>query len=899
MDTHSKGFKHGELRLNLLLLNWSCVSATLPPSCHASPKIGARQVAFKTPASAVLLLGSQEVDILIKACKAIYEFAEEGDSNKVYLTEKGALGPLSQLITHSNRKIRRNAIIALGVMATNSRLTSHVFRWRNAKRVHTAFGVHAKQSGVKFKKAQKFGGIGCKPILFYDDTKLNLSASFNQPFLTSIINEWFGLISIVSSLKGTAKSALLNIDVIPSIIDRLSLDDIAIHEFGTLCLSALSMESCCQVQIIENNGVPRLVSLLSSADPDVQKNSLETIFNLIQDMQICPAFIELNGIRRLLALLKSVFNVIQLLALKTLQLIAAEEDSQSAFREERVFDDLIEILNNKEIVDLHGETMLVLSNCMSNLESFRMIQKGGGLSLLLEHLLKLPESQAVLQKNGNIEIQAIALKCIASASQNPGIQPYLNEQRIEKILVDLLTGGSDSVKVYGCHAFAFLSSFQPSKVLFRDLGCIPVMVRLLNSKCPVIVEHALQGLANLTSGDQFNTMEIFNAGGPEILVPKLEETCPKVVANSITLLGRMAGQEAIRCEVIEHGVVPALVEPLKWEDTQVLINALLCICELAFEDDARTQLREAEGIEPMVNLLRSSHTEVLRSACMAISVCAKDEPTAMEMCKFGALEILQEISQSVNRRNKFTEFALTSMLKYNVSLKYGLLGYLASTDVITYGFYDTGKVGFCQKVLTLEELCMEPVNQLRPVIFVNAIEMSDEGQQKDEAHPESSQERNRKLMDDMALSLLVKEVKESIEPVNEEQEQYVALARFVTEIMGGAIEKEDLDTFPWLQHLEELRCKLQCNVIPIGMITKGFYCHRALLFKYLADGIGLKCTLVRGEYNRAWNEVLLYKADSCNIENVSQPCCYIVDLMHQPGNFMEADGTAAFEYESL
>lgn len=50
-------------------------------------------------------------------------------------------------------------------------------------------------------------------------------------------------------------------------------------------------------------------------------------------------------------------------------------------------------------------------------------------------------------------------------------------------------------------------------------------------------------------------------------------------------------------------------------------------------------------------------------------------------------------------------------------------------------------------------------------------------QQKDEAQSESSQERNRKVMDDIALPLLVKEVKESIEPLNEEQEQYVALAR--------------------------------------------------------------------------------------------------------------------------
>lgn len=116
---------------------------------------------------------------------------------------------------------------------------------------------------------------------------------------------------------------------------------------------------------------------------------------------------------------------------------------------------------------------------------------------------------------------------------------------------------------------------------------------------------------------------------------------------------------------------------------------------------------------------------------------------------YRALEILQDITQSITRRSKFTEFALISVLKYNVSVKYSLLGYLATTDVITFGFYDAGKVcvcfrkrndkigsllmisntheylhqtGFCQKVLTLEELCMEPVNQLRPVIVVNAIE---------------------------------------------------------------------------------------------------------------------------------------------------------------------------------
>ncbi|XP_057680853.1 armadillo repeat-containing protein 3-like [Corythoichthys intestinalis] len=801
-------------------MSWRIKRNTASVESLNKDTIEPRRVAFKTPATAVILLDSPEEHVLIKACEAIYGFAEESDLNKIALTDQGALGPLSQLISHNNKKIRRNAIIGLGLMATHS----------------------------------------------------------------------------------LAKSVLQNMDVIPAVIDKLSMNDTVIQEFGTLYLSCLSTESCCRVQIIESQGLPILINLLSSSDPDVQKNSLDTIYNLVQDTHVCPSVIELHGLPQLLLLLKSTFNSIQHLTLKTLETIAICEESQCAYREGQVLDELMEILDNKDIIEFHGEALLVLANCMGDMDNFRVIQKKGGLSIVMELLLnpKLAESQAGAIKNGNLEILAIAVKCIASAAQNSSIHPFLNEQKIEKVLVDLLSVGSDNVKAYGCRAFSGLSSFLPSKDLFRDLGGIPVVVRLLrSSKCPVITEHGTQGLANLTSGNQLNTLEVFNAGGTEVLVQSLQEACPEVMANSLAILSRMAGQESIRSEVVLQEVMPALVEPLKSEDTQVLINALLCICEMAFEESARAELREANGLEPLVALLCSTHMEVLRCTCMAISVCAKDEPTALEMCKFGALEILQEIAQSINRRSKFTEFALISLLKYNLSLKYGLLGYLTTSDVITHGFYDAGKVHFDHKCLNLEELCLEPLNQRRPVILVNAIEMSDEMQQKDETQPELVHERNRKVMDDISLPLLVKEVKESIEPLKEEQEQYVVLARFVSEIMGGAIEKDQLDTFPWSQHLNDLKCKLRCNVIPIGTISKGFFCHRALLFKYLADSIGLKCTLVRGDYNRGWNEVLLYKGDSCSKDNFSQPSCYIVDLMHQPGTFLEADSAAAIDYESL
>lgn len=55
--------------------------------------------------------------------------------------------------------------------------------------------------------------------------------------------------------------------------------------------------------------------------------------------------------------------------------------------------------------------------------------------------------------------------------------------------------------------------------------------------------------------------------------------------------------------------------------------------------------------------------------------------------------------------------------------------------------------------------------------------------------------------------------------------------RLVSEAMGGAVEMEKLHEFPWVLHLSELKFQLQSNVVPIGLIRKGIYCHRALLFK--------------------------------------------------------------------
>uniref|UniRef100_A0ACB8FVP4 Armadillo repeat-containing protein 3 n=2 Tax=Sphaerodactylus townsendi TaxID=933632 RepID=A0ACB8FVP4_9SAUR len=138
----------------------------------------------------------------------------------------------------------------------------------------------------------------------------------------------------------------------------------------------------------------------------------------------------------------------------------------------------------------------------------------------------------------------------------------------------------------------------------------------------------------------------------------------------------------------------------------------------------------------------------------------------------------------------------------------------------------------------------------------------------------------------------ITEASRTILPLASTNQQVVALAEFVADKMGGPIERDKLHEFSWELHITEIKFDLKCNVVPIGKISKGTFYHRALLFKVLAERIGIGCTLVRGEYNRAWNEVKLVEEAPPGIPAVLiPPQVFIVDLMYQPGYLMK-EGTA-------
>ncbi|XP_065484147.1 armadillo repeat-containing protein 3 isoform X1 [Caloenas nicobarica] len=805
----------------------------------------------KTAATVVLMLSSPEEEVLAKACDALYKFASKGDENKVTLLGLGAVEHLYKLISHEDPIVRRNAIMVFGIMASN-----------------------------------------------HDVKKL-----------------------------------LRELDVTNSLISQLAPEeDVVIHEFATLCLAHMAVEYTTKVQIFEQGGLEPLIKLLGSPDPDVQKNSVECIYLLVQDFQSCAAVRELNVIPPLLELLKSEYPVIQLLALKTLEVITKDTETRITLGENKGLECLLKILETNEFSDLHVEALAVLGNCLEDVHTLQLLQQTGGLKKLL----------SFVGVSTVLDIQKNAAKAIAKAAYDSEIRKILNEEEVEKCLINLLEIDNDGVKVAASQAISAMCENSASKRAFGLQG-IPQLVQLLNSDSEEVKEASVTALANLTAASPGNASAIAEAEGIEPLVNTLNAQRDEAVANAATVLTNLAMQELFRVTIQGCGVMSALAEPLRSTNSQVQSKAAFAVAAFGCDADARTELRNAGGLQPLVELLHSRNAEVRRNACLAVMVCASDEVTAVELCRLGALDILEEINLSIGRKNNFSEAALENLLDNNLSQRYSQRGYLSSSNIITDGFYDCGQIKPGVKFLSLEELSMQELTDRRAIIFINAKPREDvlavEEKAQDSSYEQtllspalsrkSSREKTRKgkgkkeeekmkevteimfkVQDlesshwlpppDLILLDYINDASKAILPLTTTREQVVALAQFVANKMGGSIERDKLHDFSWELHISEIQFELKCNIVPIGKVKKGTFYHRALLFKVIADRIGIGCSLVRGEYNRAWNEVELVDDSPQGIVGLLLPPQeYIVDLMFEPGFLMKQGSAEADQYKHI
>lgn len=734
----------------------------------------------------------------------------------------------------------------------------------------------------------------------------------------------------------SVRRVLLKTACIPPLLDALKPEEeLVTQERASKTIAKLAEEYSFKIELQKQSAHKPLLQLLQSPDPDVQRNSLKALELLLEHYQCRPEIREAGGIPLLVSMLVSEYPLIQELALKSLSSCMHDASCRNAFRECDGLTQLVAFIGKKEYSSLHNQAVEVLALCLEDTVNMVAIQSSGCLKQLLTSVTEstVPE----MKRNA-----ALAL---AKAANNSVNQKLLHEQEVEKTFTQLLSSEDDGVCIAGAEGIGAMATLSSAKQTIGQEGGLEALVSVLGKENGGVRNAAIQALVKVIDESPANTKQLAECAGIEALVQLLvnsETTCRVCAAQCIIT---MATDDALRTSLAGAGAVGALIQCLSFQDSQAQTEAAQAIASLACDAIVRDQFVAGGGVAPLIKLLQSSHDSVRRSATWALSECARGKEAAEEACKLGALGIVQGLCSAPGKLGGFARAALTSLVDSSYAAKYWITGRLSQTDVLyECEFFDAGlAISSSGPFVPLAELISRPLNLNLPVLTVNLLAMPApppppppaeevaapsalDGSQstvsisnrsksrniaskaegkgkkaKNEKETESciSEESEETVVTEKLPGLLAPDpglwahisyAKTNILTLPHARDQVQQLARYVSDKMGGPVQKTG--TFGFELSASEIQQRLHTNLVPLGEVEAGVFQHRALLFKVLCDQMGIGCSLVRGEYGRHWNEVTLVDTDGSH-----SLCCFVVDLMFDVGRLLPVQTPEAAAYQ--
>jgi HEAT repeat protein len=706
-----------------------------------------------------------------------------------------------------------------------------------------------------------------------------------------------------------------------------------IHERTTFTVSNLAEEFSLKIELNKEGAVKPLLRLLQSPTPETQSNSAKALHLLTQHYQCRASLMEAEGLQAMLELLSSEYAIIQELGLKTIDNCMLDVKCRGVFREIGGLEKIVDFIGNKDYADLHVVALSVLSRCLEDTENMRSLQSSGCLGKLLEYIKD--STLAELKKN--------AAMSLSRAAKNDLNCKILHEQEVELVLLGLLTHENDGVAGAGAEGLAAMAKLMSSRQRVGQNDGVPKLVSLLSREELETRASGAKALSSVISEVPTNCVLISECNGVEALSLVLDESNANCITFAAQCVSTMSTDGSLREQCLEHEVMSKLVNKLSHVDVNVQCACTEAISGLACDSEARQMFSRSEGVKMILPLLSHGRKEVQRSACDALSLCARDTEVATAAIQQGALNTLNEMSQSSSRASTSCSTALHQLLSSNLSAKYRITGRLDSTDRIPHGFYDMGPAsGLDDKFLSIKELSERPLKTNQPIFYISTTQPPPPKKTEEEGSSETSlggSKRTRSRIDKVdktGKETKGKKTKGSIAEQDKEdklvegqpstvslgegllppdpfmwahlqytrtevksptaattsREQVEKLARYVCDAMGGPI--ENVSAFHYELPVGEVQHELRSNLVPLGEVKKGVHRHRALLFKVLCDQLAIGCSLIRGDYNRYWNETVVEGVSDSPIQRK-----YVVDLVTHPGRLLLDGSPEATQYTRI
>uniref|UniRef100_A0A7N6AKN1 Armadillo repeat containing 3 n=1 Tax=Anabas testudineus TaxID=64144 RepID=A0A7N6AKN1_ANATE len=529
-------------------------------------------VVGKTPATVVLLLSSPEEDILIKACEAIHTFAEKGDESKVSLLGLGALEPLCQLITHNNKLVRRNAFMALGIMATNGDVKSALNK------------------------------IDVTPLII---DKLSLEDD-------TVIHEFATLCLASLSVDFVCKVQIFDNNGLPPLIKLLSSPDPDVKKNSLEIIFNLVQDYQSRLAVHELGGIPPLLELLHSDFPVIQHLTLKTLQNITTDKDTRNAFREQHGFEKLIDILNNTdFSDLHAEALQVVANCLSDSESVQLIHKDGGLTRLMDFLLTPNMPEIQSNAVKCISRVAKSSENRKVLHEHNVEKVLVE-----------LLSVADIGVKTSACQAVAAMSF------HLSSKDLEFIrvsggipaVVQGLSSESLALRQAATQALSNLTyNNKHSAFAVFEAGGHEILVQQLNGSCPRMVANAAATLGNMAR-HEIICCSILSHGAIPALVEPLKSTDTQVLVNTTQCLTVLACDTEARAELQRAGGLQPLVSLLQSYHKEVLSNTCFAVHVYACEESAAVEMCKHGALEILQEINQSVNRKSSYSELAMISL---------------------------------------------------------------------------------------------------------------------------------------------------------------------------------------------------------------------------------------------------------------------------------------
>ncbi|XP_005252438.1 armadillo repeat-containing protein 3 isoform X3 [Homo sapiens] len=749
-----------------------------------------------------------------------------------------------------------------------------------------------------------------------------------------VIHEFASLCLANMSAEYTSKVQIFEHGGLEPLIRLLSSPDPDVKKNSMECIYNLVQDFQCRAKLQELNAIPPILDLLKSEYPVIQLLALKTLGVIANDKESRTMLRDNQGLDHLIKILETKeLNDLHIEALAVIANCLEDMDTMVQIQQTGGLKKLLSFAENSTIPDIQKNAAKAITKAAYDPENRKLF-----------HEQEVEKCLVALLGSENDGTKIAASQAISAMCENSGSKDFFNNQGIPQ-LIQLLKSDNEEVREAAALALANLTTCNPANAnAAAEADGIDPLINLLSSKRDGAIANAATVLTNMAMQEPLR-LNIQNHDIMHAIISPLRSANTVVQSKAALAVTATACDVEARTELRNSGGLEPLVELLRSKNDEVRKHASWAVMVCAGDELTANELCRLGALDILeeVNVSgtrKNKFSEAAYNKLLNNNLSLKYSQTGY----LSSSNIINDGFYDYGRINPGTkllplkELCLQEPSDLRAVLLINSKSYVSPPSSME----DKSDVGYGRSISSSSSLRRsskeknkknsyhfsagfgspiedksEPASGRNTVLSKSATKEKGWRKSKGKKEEEKVKEEEEVMVvpkfvgegssdkewcppSDPDFSMYVYEVTKSILPITNIKEQIEDLAKYVAEKMGGKIPKEKLPDFSWELHISELKFQLKSNVIPIGHVKKGIFYHRALLFKALADRIGIGCSLVRGEYGRAWNEVMLQNDSRKGvIGGLPAPEMYVIDLMFHPGGLMKLRSREADLYRFI